>query len=73
VTRFVVTVCPQLKQSSDSKLHSVYVFCSKQYQDLAYVQFTSSVQNDVPFIWMHARSHFLHSLIPSSIMAWLKC
>jgi len=24
------------------------MFCSKRYQDLAYVDFTSNVQNDVP-------------------------
>jgi len=26
----------------------MFTFCSKRYQDLAYLQFTSNVQNDVP-------------------------
>jgi len=49
----------KLKQQTVSRfsLRSVYIKCSKW----------------CPFIWTHATSRFLHSSMPSSMMAWLKC
>ena len=71
VTRSVATVCPQLQQSSNSKLQNVIKQQTLSRFSLRSVYMKCSKW--CPFISMHARSRFLHSLMASSMMAWLKC